>query len=174
MADEEQIKERVLEHKINRWENYGLVPDANVYLLDRFKTEKELCDFIDYHAKHFAEDVLNIEYKSHKREFYLGQRINVSLGFGNMPHIDFMFEDNNGKVILVECKNPSNIYAELSNAIGQILSYYCTAKENGIGVDRMCIVTGRYNDKIRKVINQFNLPIEVYVMSKQNVLKVVN
>ena len=36
------------------------------------------------------------------------------------------------------------------------------------------IVTGRYNDKIRKVINQFNLPIEVYVMSKQNVLKVIN
>lgn len=170
----EVIEDKVLEHKIKGWENCGLVANANTYLGANFKSEKELCDFIDDHAEDFAKDILNIEYKSHKREFYLGQRINVSLGFGNMPHIDFMFEGNSGKVILVECKNPSNVYAELSNAIGQILSYYCTAKENGIEVDRMCIVTGRYNDKIRKVINQFNLPIEVYVMSKQNALKVVN
>lgn len=141
-------------------------------LSDDFRNEKEMTDFINCHASLFARDVLEIEYKSHKREYYLG--LPVRLSKGNMPHVDFVFETKGGKLILVECKNVNNTYAELSNSVGQLLSYSCIAKGNGIKIDRLCIVANKFDSRLRMVINEFKLPIEVYVFGKSQVLKLMN
>lgn len=156
------------------WTEVEKVHDPVKYLKEGFDNEKELNDFIDHFASLFARDILEIKYKSHKREYYLGDNMNVRFNKGNQPHVDFVFISSNDEVILVECKNPKNTYAELSNSIGQILTYSCIAKENGVKIARLCIISTKYDDRIRKVIKEFNLPIEVYLISRTNMLKVLN
>jgi len=142
------------------------------YLNNGFKSEKEMCDYIDQYAQYFAQDVLEIKYINHKREYYLGAKVNFNY-HGNLPRVDFMFEHNKG-IILVECKNPTNTYAEIINGIGQLLAYYCICKNNDINVNRMCLVSSRYLHSVRQIINLFKLPIEYYMLTRDNILKLMN
>jgi hypothetical protein len=137
-----------------------------------FINEKEMVKFIDYYAKLFARDVLEIDYKDHKKEYYLGSQIKLIKG--NKPHVDFIFESQSGELVLCECKNTKNTYAELSNSIGQLLSYFCIAKNQGVKIKRLCIISNKFDERLRSVINEFKLPIEVYIFSKTKILKLMN
>lgn len=139
------------------------------YISDDFKTEKEMCNYIQSHSEEFAKDILGIEIIGCEREYYLGQRIRR----GNRPHVDFMFRSKENDIIIVECKNVNNIFSELSGAISQLLSYYIIAEDNRINIKRMCLVVNKFDDRLRKVIEKFNLPIELFVFSKTNTLKLL-
>lgn len=150
--------------------NSTLIKDVSKYFVNEFTNEREMGMYINRYACLFALDVLEINYKSHNKEWYLGSHSQR----GNMPHVDFLFESLQGDLVMVECKNAKNTYAELSNSIGQLLSYYCIAKQNGINVSRLCVVANKYDDRIRLVINEFKLPIEFYVFNRNSVLKLIN
>lgn len=156
------------------WDQSLKVNEFIRYISKDFKNESEMCDYIEKNAELFAKDVLEIEYKSHKREYYLGDTLLIGRKKGNLPRIDFAFTSIDNEIILVECKNPSNIYSELCISIGQILSYYCIAKKNGVKVNRICIVSTQFNMVIRDIIIEFNLPIEFYILNKTNLLKLIN
>ena len=131
---------------------------------DTFSCEKDLCDFIEHNKEKFCEDVLGGKLKEYQREWGLDKHNRPFSG--NKPAIDFYFELEGGKKMGVECKTPRNIYGELSRAISQILSYFVLAKDNGVFLDGMFLVTTAYHEIIDKLIAEFNLPIKTLVLSK--------
>lgn len=135
-----------------------------------FNTEKELCDYINLHPAIFAKDVLEINYLGHDREYCISEdrRLNKTW----KARVDFRFNGPNGD-IYVECKNPVHTYSEANTGIGQILGYNCLAQLFNRRVDRYVLVTTKYNPILRMVISKFNLPIEVYIISKQRVVKML-
>lgn len=135
-----------------------------------FKNEKELCDYIDLYPSIFAKDVLEIDYLGHEREYCISgdRRMNKNW----KARVDFKFTGPNGD-IYVECKNPIHSYSEAHTGLGQILGYNCLAELFNRKVERYVLVTTKYNPILKMVIGKFNLPIEVYIISKQRVAKML-
>lgn len=134
-----------------------LIANYKDYQSPDFKSEKDLCDFIDSHAEQFAEEVLGIIYCGHCREYRIKDGLNRA---------DFMFTAI--RPILVECKNPKRKSSESLFALAKLMAYSCDE-----GECRMVLVTSQYDESIRKVIKKYNLPIDVYVFYKDHVMKLL-
>lgn len=132
--------------------------------LDEFKTENDLCEFIANSSKDFCKDVLEIEPTEFKREAHLRYH-----RFGPRPErVDFVFYENDG-LHIVEVKKPRNTYSEINRAISQIMDYICLAEDNGKKVKSAWLVTTKIHQTVIRVIQRFNLPINVCVISKERV-----
>lgn len=157
---------------VEKWASAQKITNFKDYESNDFKSEKELCDFIEWNIQPFVSNVLEESGSfKYKREFNLNQ----IQSFGPRPRrIDFYVEREDGKGVLIEVKNPKNCYSEVNNAISQIMSYIVTAKNSGVNVYRAVLVTSRYHKVLKEVINEFQLPIEVFVISKKHILKLFN
>lgn len=133
-----------------------------------FKSERELCDFLENHIRDFCSDFLEVEYKSHVREKKLFniQRNRVK---GNR-RIDFYIETVCGKVIIIECKHPITL-CELSPAVGQCLSYACLLANKGVKTDRVILLSTKIDQVVTQVITDYSLPIEYMVMDRNKCVK---
>lgn len=122
-----------------------------------FKSEKELCDYLEINIQSFALEILGEPLVSYKRESYLGYR-----AFGaNKPRIDFeLFTPN--KRVLVECKNPTNVFGEITRAISQLLTYGAMAG----GDCELVLVTSKTLPIVQQTILRYNLPIKVVYLTK--------
>lgn len=127
-----------------------------------FKNEKHLCDYIEDNIENFCCEI-GIDYKSHTRESYI---VPLKLFGKNKPRIDFLINDKDGGVVLLEIKQPVNTYREINRAISQMLDYYLTAEETGHRVNKAIILTTKINDTFTKIISRFNLPIDLILFSK--------
>lgn len=156
---------------VNIWKDLYDFNDFKQTASEDFKSEKEMCSYIDFYAKEFAEDVLCIEYGSHKREYYLGRDIRFEKNKGTLPHTDFLFVSKTNEAILVECKFPISPFAQLNAAIGQVLAYFCVARKNGVKISRICVISTKSHDMIHEIIKEFNFPIEVCIINKSQVFK---
>lgn len=156
---------------VNIWKDLYDFNDFKQPAIEDFKSEKEMCDYIDFYAKEFAEDVLGIEYGSHKREYYLGNPLRFEKNKGTLPHTDFIFISRSNEAILVECKFPLSPFAQLNAAIGQVLAYFCIARRNGVKISRICVVSTKSHDMLQELIKEFSFPIEVYILNKSQVFK---
>lgn len=151
------------------WDNAIKIFDWENYISNDFNNERDLCNFIELNKIEFAKEILEIDYKSHKREFYLGTgRRYIDK---NMARVDFLFTSQTNQNIIIECKNPSNTYTELRNGLIQLMAYYCDCKIYGFKVDRMILVTTKFNPIIQLIIKEFKLNIEVIVFSKAQCMK---
>jgi len=131
---------------------------------DDFKTEKELCEYIEINMEIFCEEILGGKLKRYQREWYLTKLKR----FGpNKPRIDFFVELEDGREIGIECKNPKFVFSELVKAISQLLVYGIIAEENNCKLDELVLVISKYDDYFIKVIRRFKLPLRVFVLSKQ-------
>lgn len=137
------------------------IRDFQTYEHNDFATEKDLCNFIQHHAQQFAEDILGIEYKSHQREYVM------SRGIRKRARVDFIFNEKNSPVI-VECKNPTQKYHELTIGLAQLMAYSLLEPDA-----RLVLVTSTNDPVLNMVINKFNLPIELIIFSKSHVMKLV-
>ena len=153
----------------NNFEGEKIITNWRDYITNDFNSEKEMCNFIQDHSDEFAAGILGINPGICEREYYLGQKIRR----GNKPHVDFMFMSREEEIIIVECKNVNESFSGLSGAISQLLSYMVIAEENNILITRVCLLTNRFENTLEKVIKKFNLPIELFVFSKTNVLKLL-
>lgn len=156
--------------KIDAFAGCKLIFDHKSYESDDFATEKELCDFLHNRPITFAREVLGIDYLGHEREFVISgdNRVNKN----RKGRVDFMFNTATG-CIFVECKKPKHSYSESVNAISQLLAYSCLADQYNRGLERMVLVTTRFNPILTEVIKKFKLAIEVYIVSQDNVMKLI-
>lgn len=130
-----------------------------------FKNEKHLCNFLEDNIEQFALDNFGSPLKYYKREWALGAN---TYFHGVNPRVDFMLELQDGRVIMVECKCPKNAaYSSVAMTIAQLLSYSVSAKRNGKHVDKLVYLTTKYNPIIIEVIQEFNLPIDLVLLSKE-------
>jgi len=128
-----------------------------------FKNEKEYQQFIEDNIVFFCENVLKLgKYISHKSNSGISGH-----PFGkSKERPDLIIEGKKGS-IMVEIKYPKNDFCELRNAIGQALNYICQAELNPkYTYDRICIVSPCYDERIFNIIKKFNLPIELYFLTK--------
>jgi len=129
---------------------------------NHFKDEKHLCNYIEDNMESFCSEV-GIDYKSHTRESYI---VRLKMFGKNKARIDFLIEEKDKGIVLLEIKQPRNTYREINSAISQMLDYYLTAEEAGYKINKAIILTTKINDTFTKIVNRFNLPIELVLFSK--------
>lgn len=161
----EEVKEPLF-----NWVDSERINNIDDYAKKDFKKEIDLCDYIESNINSFAKDVLELSCNfSYEREWNL----NSYKRFGSrQKRVDFYIKTKN-KNIIIECKNPKSGYSELLHSISQILAYSCIARNNGIKIDRRVIIVNKYDPVIRDIIRDFKLPIEVYILSKSSILKLM-
>lgn len=133
-----------------------------------FKNEKEYQEYIENNIELFCENVIEMgTYISH----YSNKSITKN-GFGvTKEKVDLIVKGTKG-VALIELKCPHNDFCELRNAIGQSLNYIVTAQMSGFEFKKMCIVSPIYDQRIFEIIKRFNLPLELYFLSKHKYGKI--
>ena len=128
-----------------------------------FKNEKEYQNYIETNIHLFCKDVLGLgEYISHKTNKSI-QRQNFG---GTVERADFIIIGSL-KTAIVELKYPKNDFAELRSSVSQCLHYIIVAEENNIKYDKICIVSPVHDNRMFKIIKRFNLPIELYYLTKK-------
>ncbi len=127
-----------------------------------FKSEKELCDYIEDNIKVFCLDI-GINYKTHERESYITKHLRFA---NSKPKIDFLIQDQDGEYILLEVKKP-RYQREAVIAISQILEYTVIAEREGLKVKKSYILTTKCENDVIEVIQRFNLPIDLILFSKK-------
>lgn len=143
------------------------IKQAKDIFVSEFSKEKDLCDYLEHNIKLFCIDFLNIEYKSHIREFEAGVRPRFQ---ARGRRVDFMIEDSLGNIHLVEVKNPKT-ESENIQAIGQILSYgslFNQFDSHNRKFKTLNIVTTKFDFSAYLTIMDFNLPISLFTMNKSS------
>lgn len=155
-------------NNIETWELSQKKEYKGIVSFDDFNKEADLCDYIELNAELFALDILEEELVSFEREWDLNQyRV-----YGPRPkRVDFMFKTDKSECILVECKNPTNTYSELRNAVAQLMSYSITCIDNFVNPDRFIIVSTEYHPVVGRMIEHYNLDIEFYLVSKGQLMR---
>lgn len=138
---------------------YGIDQLRGVVRSD-FKSESDLCNYIETHIVAFCRDILGIEHKYHIRE----KSLKTSLK-GTGKRLDFYIESKCGKFIAVECKKPTHT-VESSLGIGQCLMYKTLMLRLGVSVDRIILVSTTLDTLIPEIIKTNNLAIEYVVMDR--------
>lgn len=133
-----------------------------------FKSEKELCDFLESHIRDFCIDFLEVEYISHKRE-YMIHKTSRSRGRG-VRRLDFLVNVKPDNFIVIECKHPITV-CEISHSLGQCLTYKSLLKNTKIDVSRTILISTKIDDVTPQVITDYNLPVEFMVMDKSRCVK---
>ena len=128
---------------------------------DDFKTEKDLCDFIEINIEKFCADI-GINYKSHERESYITKHKRFG---NNRPKIDFYIQDQDGEYILLEVKKPRS-QREVIPAISQLLQYFVIAEQAGLKVKKSFLLTTKCEAEVIEVIERFKLPIDLILFAK--------
>jgi hypothetical protein len=137
---------------------------VNSLITKDFKSEKDLCDYIERNIQLFCIDVLNDLYISHKKEF----TINGYNQSKNSKRIDFFIECEKYKYI-IELKNPF-YKSELSYGIGQLLTYSILIDKADKNF-KFILITTKYDDLSARIINEYKLPIDIIIFSKAKYLK---
>lgn len=133
-----------------------------------FLKEKELCRFFEQNIQDVTEKALGYTYKAHKNEWRLGTKAHDPMTGRIMqtPRVDYMIETQEGKRLLVECKNFVQTYAESTRAVSQLLGYGVIAEENDQPAEMVLLVT-KAHPVMLKIIKKYNLPITVLIMNKE-------
>lgn len=122
------------------------------------KTEKELCDFIELNMAEFCRNALGCDLFSFKRESFMRERT-----FGaNKPRVDFEIVTDQG-IYLVECKNPTQIFSEVTKGISQLLAYSVLAEPTET---KLVLLTSGTLPIIQQTILKFELPIMVVYLNE--------
>lgn len=129
-----------------------------------FKTERELCHFIERNIGDFSSDILGVELASYKREYSFG-RGPFQKRIKHTRRIDFLVISKSGERIGVECKHPMYL-SELTAAIGQCLGYMYLFELAEQPLDRMVIVSSKIDSTAPLIMARFSLPISFVVMDK--------
>ncbi len=145
---------------------YRLDEIINV-LEDSFKTESELCQYLELNIQQFCREDLGIEYKSHQREV---QIVRSRLRVKGNRRMDFVIKSKCGKTIVLECKVPK-YGSSLSEAIGQVLTYITLCESTERGIDEFVILSSKLDYSVPLVLSRFNLPITFIALDKKRSLK---
>jgi hypothetical protein len=135
-----------------------------------FDNERNICDFIETNIDLFTKDCLNYELMSYEREYQIvkGTRKRIR---GNR-RIDFLIKTKCGKNIGIEVKHPRGT-SELSNAVGQCLTYLTLMEIQGTFLDKIIIVSSKIDFVLPLVITKHNLPIEFFGFDKSKHVKFI-
>jgi len=138
---------------------------------NHFKTEKDLCDYIELNMNLFCKELFEDEYISHEREFnlfkYLHPKINQRRAKQH-SRIDFLIKCKNSNYA-VEVKNRKEELA--AKPFGQMLLYNMELKQAGI-IAKQCIVSSFYDYRLQALIRFYGLDFDYFLFNKEYSAKV--
>lgn len=159
------------EHPVTQFPdgNYDM---ANIIgcLNDDFKNEKDFVDYIELNIKSFCDEFIGSKYKSHKREYPIA---GYTKRYRGSKRIDLVIFTQDNRRIAVECKKPK-MGCELSQAIGQCLTYFAMSENLGDPFDMIMIVSTKIEWTLPITIDRFNLPIKFIALDKKKSLTYQN
>lgn len=123
-----------------------------------FSSEKVMNDYLESNLEEFCREIIGEELISFKRESYISE---VRAFGANLPRIDFDVTTKT-KRVLIECKNPSQRFAEMSRAVSQLLTYATIAREEC----ELIIVTSGTVGIVQEMIAKYELPVKVVYMTR--------
>ncbi len=138
-----------------------------------FKTEKELCDFIEQNRYCFVYECLDA---IPNRLSILGNEKEREYKLNNNKRIDFNFSTHQGN-ILVECKNSSINYCFIGQLLEYYLSFYNSFPSWGLmnpdkSKLRCVLVLTKYKKILIDIIKFYNLPFEIIILTKKKCYKI--
>lgn len=139
--------------------------DLKDCMLESFKSEKDLCGFLEANIVDFVKD-LGYEYDSHKREYAILPWEKRSKG---SKRVDLHIITKQGISILIECKHPK-FMSELMAGVGQMLSYIQLYELTHKGEAEYILLSSKMCVNIPPVIQRFNLPLKFMVLDKVKLL----
>ncbi len=123
---------------------------------DRFESEKEfvqsLIPILPQIVETFHDD--NISSITKERHYKFKEYGGVNL------IADISIRTNQGKYILIECKNPTHEKAETFNAIGQMMAYQLN-QEIQRQTHKIILATSIFDESICKAMMRFNLNFDL-------------
>jgi hypothetical protein len=150
--------------------NSNTVWKDNYSNIKEFKNEDEYQSYIENNIELFCKDVLNLgDYVSHKSKFYIEKK---KLFGANSQRPD-LYIVGTKKTALVELKYPKNGFAEIRNALSQLLCYSVLAEENGLEYDKLCLVSPVHKIKLFSTFKKFAPFIELYYLTRDYNSKIV-
>lgn len=161
-GDKRLVNKLKLPVEYKEWERTDILK-AKKYMSNDFKTEKDLCDSLEYNIELVCKKLFNANYISHIREF------RFSIYDNGNPSCDFLITTDKG-IFCVECKNPKK---RPQWAVFQSMKYMIYNEELSLGIDRFCVINTDFNLIDFKLIKKHNLPIELFFISKQKAVKFI-
>jgi hypothetical protein len=132
---------------------------STVDITGKFKTEREMCDYLEQIIDIFSTDIVGEPLIEYKREYHL--KTDYLKGKSGSPRVDFFIKTNSHNVF-IEVKNCKE-FRQHSWAIGQLLAY---GAESDIDITKLILVTSSINDITVNTILKYELPIELSLFTK--------
>lgn len=129
----------------------------------KFQTEKDFVDYLYINRDKRVSSLLGEKIKN----IYRNKSIIRTRFGGNTARADLIIETVSGKRICVECKNPKQVFHELSRSVSQLLSYGVIAEECGKPFDILVLVTSEIHDIAFKITKRYNLPIRLFYIDRE-------
>lgn len=145
--------------------NVNGIKIQSIFNKKTYKTEKELKDYIENNIDICIKDLENEEVLLYKREYNFSKIFNDK----QKSRVDFYVKTKTNKGIIIECKNPTNIYPELVTSISQLLAYNINAQKKGFVINSLWIITTVYDNIIFEIIDKYNLPINICAINKNKI-----
>ena len=130
---------------------------------DDFKSEKELCQYIEANISEFCRDSFDDVYVSHE----IDKPIVPQQRFGpRTRRVDMIIRCKKHKYI-IELKNPTHP-AENRHGIGQLLDYGREFIDTG---KKLVLISTSFDINTAKTIEHYNLPIVYMYINKTQILE---
>lgn len=138
--------------------------DVGMFPENCFGSERELCDYVETNIGSFSKDILGVDYVTHEKEYRIYRHAGPRAEYG--VRTDFYISSKDGPII-VEVKNPSQKRHELSRAVSQLLAQGSAFKRMHGVLPRMILLTSSFVEDVTNIIEDFALPVEVIIMSRE-------
>ena len=143
-------------------QEYDAPIDIGTFQFSGFKSEKDMCNYIEDNIELFCVDVTGEKLRSYKREYTITGR---QFFAHKTACVDFLIVTESGKRILVEVKNPKQIHSEMIRSVSQLLAYGAIA-DMYTPVDRLILATSNTCEAVQLMICKYELPIEVVLLNR--------
>jgi hypothetical protein len=136
--------------------------DAKGMLVSNYRNEEHFNDVVELNLPLICARLFDQQYISHKREFSFPSTHN------SKPKVDFLVYTDSD-IIAIEAKVPKK---RRQSGVYQLMQYFTLAKIHGIKITRFALLTTDLNQYDDLIIREFNLPIEVFFICKEKVIRI--
>ena len=131
---------------------------------NRFKSEREMQNYIIAHIKEFCYDILDDKYISHKTEYGLSTAsVKRTKGVPNL-RIDLYIKCEMANYA-IELKNPANSYTEMVKAISQLMLYDMILTRQSDNAE-LILISSIHSDIYVEMLKHYNLKYKYILLNK--------
>lgn len=163
-------KKKIFEQAIEAIPTMGINESLQYYTKEnQFKTEKDLVQNILPLLHELIYKIYNYDVESIELE----KTFNLKDYELPSQRVDIYITTKQGIDIFIECKNPTNNYAELNLSLGQMMNYQMII-ESLKRPTKLILITSRFHFYMAKTIKRFGLEFDVILHNQKTTSFLLN